>query len=421
MSKPTGPACGNNPNYRMSDGDRQAVGSFRAYLATLARLRTAAHRLDQIRDAARLHRQQLIGTSELYAVIEADDEEQPPADRAALRRRFGEVLRRWGLLDEVNDPKATEEFAVTDLLAVLPEPVDPAAVLRDAADRYDQLLADMSADTGKDPRYWAGVQHVATGLRRMADETQPADRAALREQFAAAMREHYLSSNRDAADADRNMPCVCGDWREPGAETDDENDWDSHLADAVLAVLPEPAPTTNAPATECSAQHRRFDDGRLCIRAAQHHGDHIDERGYHWSDTVAVYPVSDGTFRRGPDVRTGLRRLADETPDIEEQPTRPDTAPPAPATEPWRGATELATEREIVARAATGLVGYRQGRGTLLHCIAHKPAPASRWADFHEVTAEDLDDGGICVHPRCGRDLLAPWPAAGARQDGEVV
>ncbi|MET7321483.1 hypothetical protein [Streptomyces sp. NPDC005549] len=28
----TGPACGNNPNYRMSDGDRQAVDSFRAYL-----------------------------------------------------------------------------------------------------------------------------------------------------------------------------------------------------------------------------------------------------------------------------------------------------------------------------------------------------------------------------------------------------
>lgn len=45
----------------------------------------------------------------------------PAADRADLRRRFGEVLRRWGLLDEVNDPKAAEEFAVTDLLAVLAE------------------------------------------------------------------------------------------------------------------------------------------------------------------------------------------------------------------------------------------------------------------------------------------------------------
>ena len=69
----------------------------------------------------------------------------------------------------------------------------------------------------------------------------PVDRAALRDRIAASMREHYLSTNRDEADADGNLPCRCGDWREPGAEVDDENDWDAHLADAVLAVLPEPA------------------------------------------------------------------------------------------------------------------------------------------------------------------------------------
>lgn len=33
MSKPTGPACGNNPNYPITDGDRKAVADFRAYLA----------------------------------------------------------------------------------------------------------------------------------------------------------------------------------------------------------------------------------------------------------------------------------------------------------------------------------------------------------------------------------------------------
>ncbi|HZF92041.1 hypothetical protein [Streptomyces sp.] len=37
--RPTGPACGNNPNYRMSDGDRQAVEAFQAYLAERAALR----------------------------------------------------------------------------------------------------------------------------------------------------------------------------------------------------------------------------------------------------------------------------------------------------------------------------------------------------------------------------------------------
>lgn len=36
-----------------------------------------------------------------------------------LGRQFGEVLRRWGLLDEVNNPKDTEEFVVNDLLAVV--------------------------------------------------------------------------------------------------------------------------------------------------------------------------------------------------------------------------------------------------------------------------------------------------------------
>ncbi|MFJ2004755.1 hypothetical protein [Streptomyces chartreusis] len=46
-------------------------------------------------------------------------------------------------------------------------------------------------------------------------------------------------------------------------------------------------------AAECSAQHHGFDDRRQCIRAAQHRGDHIDERGFHWSDAVAVYPIVD--------------------------------------------------------------------------------------------------------------------------------
>lgn len=62
-------------------------------------------------------------------------------DDPTLGRQFGEVLRRWGLLDEVNDPKATEEFVVNDLLARVnaeptrtddgPQPpeVEPGAVL----------------------------------------------------------------------------------------------------------------------------------------------------------------------------------------------------------------------------------------------------------------------------------------------------
>jgi hypothetical protein len=56
------------------------------------------------------------------------------------------------------------------------------------------------------------------------------------------------------------------------------------------------APTTpvaDAAATTCSAQHHCFDPIRDCIRAAHHTGlDHVDEHGFHWSDTVAVYPIA---------------------------------------------------------------------------------------------------------------------------------
>ncbi|MFE6408189.1 hypothetical protein ACFVOR_14785 [Streptomyces sp. NPDC057837] len=34
--RPTGPACGNNPNHPLTDGDRQAVENFKAYLADRA-------------------------------------------------------------------------------------------------------------------------------------------------------------------------------------------------------------------------------------------------------------------------------------------------------------------------------------------------------------------------------------------------
>ena len=69
----------------------------------------------------------------------------------------------------------------------------------------------------------------------------PVSRAALRDRIAEAMREHHLLTNREEADAGGNFPCRCGDWREPGPMDGDEYDWDSHLADAVLAVLPAPA------------------------------------------------------------------------------------------------------------------------------------------------------------------------------------
>ncbi|MGW1615759.1 hypothetical protein ACWCQZ_41185 [Streptomyces sp. NPDC002285] len=47
---------------------------------------------------------------------------------------------------------------------------DRAAVLRGAADRYEEILA--KANPEQDPRYWTAVRDITLGLRRMADEAQ---------------------------------------------------------------------------------------------------------------------------------------------------------------------------------------------------------------------------------------------------------
>jgi hypothetical protein len=107
------------------------------FLTTLANLGIASHRLDQIRDAARLHRQQLIGSSELYAVIEADSPATPAVPAPATGR---------------------------------------AAVLREAADELGRMDYDTdSNDYGYDgyrDAWNGGVMDAAALLRRLAGEAQ---------------------------------------------------------------------------------------------------------------------------------------------------------------------------------------------------------------------------------------------------------
>jgi hypothetical protein len=70
---------------------------------------------------------------------------------------------------------------------------------------------------------------ITNAVLAALDHTTAPD-TGLREQYAAAMREHWLNLDGEP-DADHNFPCFCGDWREGPDE-----DWDDHLADAVLAV-----------------------------------------------------------------------------------------------------------------------------------------------------------------------------------------
>jgi len=139
------PRCGNDPRAQLTDGDRRAVETFKAYLA----------------------------------------------DRAALRDRIAEALIRWtyrgqdpdpetGILDSVRANAYSRADAV---LAVLPPSVDQAAVLREAADKYATLmdqneayeLAEHGSIDHESRIQYEAVRDVVTGLRRMANEAQPAE------------------------------------------------------------------------------------------------------------------------------------------------------------------------------------------------------------------------------------------------------
>jgi hypothetical protein len=238
----TGPAGGNNPKHHMTDGDPQAVDSFRAYLATLASLRTAQHRLDQIRDAARLHRQQLVGTSELHAVIEADD--VPPADQTALRDRIAAALYDhshpgWAIsfpdLDE--DQRDTYLARADAVLAVLPATTDQTAdraairaeVLNEQGPEDQETLADAAASyrwlrpvieaTMTDSDRWDGdeseevhlgryVQWLAAQAQAPVTEAQAERLATLTDCHGGTLHcEHYQEGDGDCCRCGRDNWC----------------------------------------------------------------------------------------------------------------------------------------------------------------------------------------------------------------------
>ena len=139
------PRCGNDPRAQLTDGDRQAVADFKAYLAA----------------------------------------------RAALRDRIAEALRYW--------VHPTDRGTAADaVLAVLPAPVDRAAVLNEAADAlegrrcspesvdvvqrlvHERLCTDCKGyGQTATPTEDGGIVRRCRpcdgkGLRRMAVEAQPA-------------------------------------------------------------------------------------------------------------------------------------------------------------------------------------------------------------------------------------------------------
>lgn len=103
-----------------------------------------------------------------------------------LRQQYADALRRWGLLDEVNDPEATAAFVTTDLMAVRDRELEG---LRDERDLH--LAA-----------FWQAVKQRDRALAQSAIDRPAADwaEAALARVRALAERwEHALAPDRSYA------------------------------------------------------------------------------------------------------------------------------------------------------------------------------------------------------------------------------
>ncbi|MCX5239747.1 hypothetical protein OG824_31560 [Streptomyces prunicolor] len=215
----------------------------------------------------------------------------------------------------------------------------------------------------------------------------------------------------------------------------------------------------------CSAQYdarsEEWDAVRLCIRAAHHVGrDHVDEHGFHWSDTVAVYPTAGGELQMNP-VLAALRHVVCEVQQPEAQTRRPLVRwyverrnhdgwwPDSSPTRPQERAAESLSERRAahpgdefrLARATTTytvevtdtsrpedeaglIVAYQSRDGRQLRCLVHAPAVNLIGLDWFARTGLDVDsDASSCSETGCGRDVLAeetPYCSAGLLPKGSA-
>lgn len=174
----TGPACGNNPNFRMTDGDRKAVDDFKARLALQASAKPYIDSAvwvdgDPLMEViAATVWQHCARDSEDMPQLVCDDPRTiaafaaavarahaavsvsaaaPPTDRAALRDRIRLAIARQ-YLDAVGSERTVDdlddwEFGsfVDAVLAVLPPPADRAAEQRDDIQVWplDRILSEV--------------------------------------------------------------------------------------------------------------------------------------------------------------------------------------------------------------------------------------------------------------------------------------
>ncbi|MEW2451239.1 hypothetical protein AB0896_27400 [Streptomyces parvulus] len=178
MTKSTGPACGNNPNYRMSEGDRLVVEDFKAYLADRTILR------DRIAEAIRQSdfrewplRRSVTAADAVLALLAPNPPEGlgdapsyvgPDANKQPARADLLNTFASWLFTTGRGSRQAADRILGKHRAEVLREAADRYASLTDQNEAYDREHGELDEEA----RLRHGtVRDVATGLRRMADET----------------------------------------------------------------------------------------------------------------------------------------------------------------------------------------------------------------------------------------------------------
>ena len=183
---PAGPPCGNNPNYRLSDGDRQAVAEFRAYLADRAALRDRPAETEEERaDREETERDHARGDHTHCGIT---CEAEMPTEHL---RNF--VIAKGypgtkGALDEL-----LRRARAAAVLAVLPEP-SRAAVLREFLPRLEERLLGCCQECNACAAIARDLAaEMAAAAQQQPGAEAPSDRAAIYREIA----------DRLAADAEK--------------------------------------------------------------------------------------------------------------------------------------------------------------------------------------------------------------------------
>lgn len=201
--------------------------------------------------------------------------------------------------DEVEVARRKNLAALVEAFDVPPEVCGPEAEGAYLRERIEQALSDAASVTrtrytnGRHLGVTSGPVEVQGALSALADAVVPIVASVMEQRNRA--REAVGRASR-LAEVWRAAHGSAGFLvRAAGVELRDELDQPSGVAATEVSANGNAEFVgASLPAVECSAQFTGHFPKKQCIRAAQHRGDHIDEHGFHWSDTVAVYPVIDG-------------------------------------------------------------------------------------------------------------------------------